>query len=81
MLENIGLEGGGPRAYAGEEPMEGVVAPNWRHQAEIQYPYNCIPQTFYQSCTTEGDIPIEDNYDFLTSASLCEVTPTEGMLD
>ena len=81
LLDQIGFEGGGPRASAGAEPMEGVVALNWHHQAAIQYHHHCIPHPLYQACTTEGAIAIKDKYEGLTGELLCEVTLIEGIMD
>ena len=81
LLDQIRLKGGGPCASAGTKPMEGVVALNYHYLAVMQYPDYCIPQTFYQSCTTEGAVTIQDQYYGLPGALLCEVTLTEGILD
>ena len=60
ILYQIGLKGGGLCASAGAEPMEGVVALHWHHQAAMQYPHYCIPQPLYQAYTTEGVVAIQD---------------------
>ena len=49
MLDQLGLEGGGPRAYTSAEAVEGVVELNCRLTATIQYSRHCLPQDLHQT--------------------------------
>ena len=81
MLENIGFKGGGPRASAGDEPLKGVVALNFHHQADIQYNHHYLPQPFRRACPNEVPVPIHDQDEGLPGELLCKVTLAEVILD